>query len=103
MIKLAKKTYFSSAIKEAQGDSRKMWQYINELNKKVPNMLSLNKETIIEVQAIADAFGHQFANVAQKIINDANWTENCDFIYLAMNWSLTLVKDFHRDLNSIYQ
>ena len=75
MIKKAKKIYYNDKILQSEGNSKLIWEVINEAlnrkttsNEKVEQIL-LNGETLTEPKDIANAFNNHFVNIGSNTSN----------------------------------
>ena len=78
-LRIAKSVYYNRVLRENKGDSKKVWEVINELtfnNKQ--NKLGLSylataaEDTITDTQKIAETFNKLFINIEKSITDSSS-------------------------------
>ena len=79
-IRKAKRNFFTSHLKESDGDVKGTWEIINGLLGKksknaMINNLKVNGETLTDASSIADALNEYFVNVGPKLADQISESE----------------------------
>ena len=77
-IKIGKRNYFRHVIKASGGNSKKLWECMNNLTgrntQKMPKMIMINKEPVTDVISMISCFSEYFAGIAEKLVHEQKWT-----------------------------
>ena len=95
LIRTAKQDHYSTVIRLAEGQTTKLWRYINSFKKSkgniLPKILSLNGENILDKTIISEELNKTFLNpLSPKIdfyddllICATSWASNHKFMLLS--------------------
>ena len=74
-VKSTKASYYANAFIQFNGDSRKTWQFINELKSRQKNNasvkeLKLNENSVTNSHELSNAFNDHFSTIGTKLANE---------------------------------
>ena len=80
-IKTSKSSYFSNAFSQSKGNSRKIWQTINDLTSRRTNNttvkeLKLNGTIIYNSSELSNAFNDHFSTIGPRFANEIPPNDN---------------------------
>ena len=98
LLRLAKRNYYLSVLNEHKGNSRKVWQVVNELaftknrTRLLPSKLvTSNGHTFTDEETIAEAFNSYFVNIGKSMADAISPGSACNFNFSATNKNSNLL------------
>ena len=92
LLRLAKRNYYHSVLNEYKGNSRKIWQVVNELaftknrTRLLPSKLvTSNGHTVTDEETIAKEFNSYFVNIRKSMADAISPGSACNFNFSSTN------------------
>ena len=92
LLRLAKRNYYHSVLREHKGNPQKVWQVENELafTKKRTTLLpsklvTSNGHTVTDEETIAEEFNNYFVNIGKSMADTISPGSACNFNFSAIN------------------